>query len=71
MHNFKNTESWEDKASNKLSQRGPTTFVLWAILQKRDNSRATSNKIMYKTTNSQQLKLKRKMSECVIEIITQ
>jgi len=29
------------------------------ILQKRDKSRATSNKIMYKTTNSQHLKLKK------------
>jgi len=39
-------------------QRGPATFYLRAILRKRDNSRATSNKIMYKTTDSQHLKLK-------------
>jgi len=41
-----------------LQQRGPTTFHLRAILQKRDNSRATSSKMMYKTTDSQYLKLK-------------
>jgi len=29
------------------------------FLQKRDNSRATSNKMMYKTTDSQQLILKK------------
>jgi len=54
-----------------LSQRGPTTFDLRAILQKRDNLRATSNKIMCNTTDSQDLKLKRKISECVMENITQ
>jgi len=43
---------------NHLIQRGPTTFDLQAILQKRDNSRATSNKTMYKTTDSKYLKLK-------------
>jgi len=37
---------------NNLIQRGPTTFDLQAISQKRDNSRATSNKMMYKTTDS-------------------
>jgi len=41
-----------------LRQRGPTTFNLWDILQKRDNSRATSNKMMCETTDSQDLKLK-------------
>jgi len=41
-----------------LDQRGPTTFDQRAILQKCDNSRATSNKMMYKTTDSQDLKLK-------------
>jgi len=33
-----------------MLQRGPTTFALRAILQKCENSRATSNKMMYKTT---------------------
>jgi len=42
-----------------IEQRGPTTFDLRAILQKRDNLWATSNKIMYKTKDSQDLKLKR------------
>jgi len=32
--------------SNVLCQRGPTTSDLWAILQKCDNSRATSNKMV-------------------------
>ena len=35
---------------NNWIQRDPTTFDLQAISQKRDNSRATSNKMMYKTT---------------------
>jgi len=39
-------------------QRGPNTIDLRAILQKRDNSRATSHKMMYKTIDSQDLKLK-------------
>jgi len=47
---------------NNLIQRGPTTFDLQAISQKRDNSRATSNKMMYKTTDSKYLNLKGKMS---------
>ena len=38
---------------------GPTGFGLWAILQKRKNLRATSNRMMYKTTDSQDLKLKK------------
>ena len=45
--------------SSAMVQRGPTTFYLRAILQRRDNSRATSNKMMYETTDSQDLKLKR------------
>jgi len=56
-----------------LQQRGPT-INLPAILQKRDNSLATSNKMMYKTTYSQALKLKREnrwVKLVVIEIITQ
>jgi len=47
------------KGFGNLVQRGPTTFDLQAILQNRDNPRATSNKMMYKTTDSQHLKLKR------------
>jgi len=39
-------------------KRGSTTLYIRAILQKRDKSRATSNKMMYKTTDSQHLKLK-------------
>jgi len=54
-----------------IEQRGPTIFKLRAILQKSDILWATFNKMMYKTTDSQYLKLKRKISECVIEIITQ
>jgi len=44
---------------NSLIQRGPTTFYLRAILQKRDNLRAVSNKMMYKTTDSQHRKMKK------------
>jgi len=55
---------------NNLFQSGPTTFDLRAVSQKRDNSRDTSNKMMYKTTDSKSLKLKGKISERVIEIIT-
>jgi len=40
-------------------QRGPTAFDLRAILQKRDNLRVTSNKVMHKTAVSQDLKLKK------------
>jgi len=47
---------------NILIQRGPTTFDFQAISQKRENSRATSNKMMYKTTDSKYSKLKGKMS---------
>jgi len=35
-----------------------TAFDLRAILQRRDNLRATSNEMIYKTTCSQNLKLK-------------
>jgi len=42
-----------------MEQRGPTTFDLRVILQKRDNFPATSNKIMYKTIDSQDLRLTR------------
>jgi len=47
-----------DKSTQWLGQRGPTTFDLRAILQKRGNFRATSNKIIYETTDSRVLKLK-------------
>jgi len=39
-------------------QRGPTTFYLRVISQKGNKFRTPSNKIMYKTTDSQHLKLK-------------
>jgi len=42
-----------------LYQRGPTSFNLRVMLQKRHNLRATSNNLMYKTTCSKDLKLKR------------
>ena len=42
-----------------LRRGGPTTFDLRAILQKRDKSRDTSNKILYNTSHSQDVKLKR------------
>ena len=45
-----------DGYAKTLNQRGPTTFALRAILQKRDNLRVTSNKMMYKTRCSQDLK---------------
>jgi len=44
-----------------FDQRGPTTFNLRAILHKHDNLQATSKK-MYKTTDSQHLELKVKIS---------
>jgi len=56
---------------NSLIQRGPTTFYVRAILQKRDNLRATFNKMMFKTTDPQHLKLIREVGECIIQIITQ
>jgi len=36
---------------NVLRQRDPSTFDLQAILQKHDNSWATSNKMMCETTH--------------------
>jgi len=42
-----------------IVQRSPTSFDLRAILQKRDNLRSDPKKIMYKTTGSQDLKLKK------------
>jgi len=56
-----------------LSHCSPTRFDLWAILQKHEHLQATSNKMMCKTTDSQDLKLKRKekISECIIEFIKQ
>jgi len=50
-----------------VAQRGPTAFDLRAILQKRDNVRATSTKWCIKQQGSQDLK--RKKGECVVEII--
>jgi len=47
-----------DRAVYHLYQRGPTSFDRRDILQKRCNSRATSNKMMCKRTDSQHLKLK-------------
>jgi len=43
----------------ELEQRGPTTSDLRAILQNCDYMRTSSNKMMCKTTDSQQLKLKK------------
>jgi len=50
-----------NRKANVLRQRGPTALDLRAIIQKRDldNLRATFNKIMYKTTDSLELNLKR------------
>jgi len=45
-------------AAYVIGQRGPTTFDLRATLRKRNNLRATSNKFVYKTTDSQDLNLK-------------
>jgi len=42
-----------------LVQRGPTTSELRTSLQNRDNSRATTDKMMYKATDSQDLKPKK------------
>jgi len=40
-------------------QCGPNIFDLRAILQKRDNSPDISHKMIYNTTDSQDLKLKK------------
>jgi len=45
-------------------------FDLWAILHKHENLWATSNRMVWQTTDSQDLKLKRK-GERIIEIIVQ
>ena len=55
-----------------IEQCGQTTSDLRAILQKRDNSRATSHKMVYKKTDWQDRKRKiGEWSQCIIEIITQ
>ena len=54
----------------RLRQRGPTTFDLQAILQKRNDSRVTSNKMMFTRYTTFEPK-KGKISECVIKNITQ
>ena len=41
-----------------LVQGGPATFDLGAIFEKRDNSRAASTNMVYKTTEFRNLKLK-------------
>jgi len=57
---------------NGLNQRGPTAFDLRAILQKHDYLRAACSKMMHKTLDPHDFKLKKgKISECVIEMITQ
>jgi len=54
-----------------LDTRGPTAFDLRAILQNRDNSRASSNKMMYEIRDLKDLKLKiGELSEYVMEIVT-
>jgi len=47
--------SWREIHS--LVQRGPNAFDLRVILPKRDNSRATSSKMMYNTTDLQHFKI--------------
>jgi len=59
-----------------LIQRGPITFYLQAILQKRDNLRAISFAIKFcikqQVHNNEKWKREdAKIRECVIEIITQ
>jgi len=44
-----------------MLQRSPTTFDQRATSQKRYNSRATFSKMVYKTTGSKGLKLKKGM----------
>jgi len=50
----------ESKLLCCIEQRGPTTSDLRAILQKRVNSWATSNQMVYETIDSNDLKWKRK-----------
>jgi len=45
-------KSLTDSQHVDLNQRGPTTFFLWVIFQRHDNLWATSNKMMYETTDS-------------------
>jgi len=45
--------------TSAVGQGGPPGFDMRAILQKRENLRATSNKMMCETTDSQDLKFKR------------
>jgi len=52
-----NSSQLQGHLSQCLDQRGPNTFDLRAILQKCDNSLATSNQMAYKTTDSRDLKL--------------
>jgi len=52
------TNSELSRIAEHRNQRGPTTLELRAIIQKRGTSQATSNKIMCKTTDSQDLKIK-------------
>jgi len=42
-----------------VDKRGPAAFDLRANFQKRDNLRASFKKTMYKTTDSQDLKVKK------------
>jgi len=46
--------------NDKIKQRNQVAFDLRAILQKRHTSWANNNKMMYETTDSQDLKLKKK-----------
>ena len=50
------TETMVFIEDNSLFQSGATTFDLRAVSQKCDSSRATSSKMMYKTTDSKYLK---------------
>jgi len=49
----------EKLRTSDLWQRGPTTFDLEPFYKKHDNMWAASNKIKYKTTDSQDFKLKK------------
>jgi len=55
-----------------LDTRGPSVFDLRTILPNRDNSRASSNKMMYEIRNLKDLKVKiGELSQYVNEIVTQ
>ena len=65
---------WQCVWVKSLIQRGPTTFYLRAILQKRDNLRAISFPIKFcikqQIHNIEKWKREdKKLGECVIEII--